>query len=217
VLLVVIGQTRTDAVTVGIISTTMPLISALMAWALDGLRPTAPVAAGIVLAIAGGIVATVDGPGSGEGPRGGEILVLGSMVAWIWYSRAALTRLAGHGDLALSGLTFGAAAIVVAVVLALAVPLGLAEPRLALDPPNLAAVLWMSMIAIGLSVPLWFTSARILGITVAAIHTNLAPFYVMLIELGMGGTVSARQVLGAMLVAAGAFLAQMSARRRTAA
>jgi drug/metabolite transporter (DMT)-like permease len=88
---------------------------------------------------------------------------------------------------------------------------------LALDPPNLAAVLWMSMIAIGLSVPLWFTSARILGITVAAIHTNLAPFYVMLIALGMGGTVSARQVLGAMLVAAGAFLAQMSARRRTAA
>ena len=217
VLLVVIGQTRTDAVTVGIISTTMPLISALMAWALDGLRPTRPVVAGIGLAIAGGIVATTGGPGSGSGPRGGEILVLGSMVAWIWYSRAALTRLAGHGDLALSGLTFGAAAIVVAGVLAVAVPLGLAEPRVNLDLPNLAAALWMSMIAIGLSVPLWFTSARILGITVAAIHTNLAPFYVMLIALGMGGTVSGRQVLGAVLVAAGALLAQISARRRAAA
>ena len=212
VLLVVIGQLWTDAVTVGIISTTMPLISALMAWALDGLRPTAPVAVGIVLAIAGGIVATTDGTGSGAGPRGGEILVLASMVAWIWYSRGALTRLAGHGDLALSGLTFAAAAIVVAGVLALALPLGLAEPRFVLDGPNLAAVLWMGMIAIGLSVPLWFTSARILGLTVAAIHTNLAPFYVMLIAVGFGGTVSGRQVLGAVLVAAGALLAQLAHR-----
>ena len=60
--------------------------------------------------------------------------------------------------------------------------------------------------------PLWFTSARILGLTVAAIHTNLAPFYVMLIAVGFGGTVSGRQVLGAVLVAAGALLAQLAHR-----
>ena len=217
VLLVVMGQTRTDAVTVGIISTTMPLISALMAWALDGRRPTLAVAAGIVLAIAGGVVATIGDSASGSGPRGGEILVLGSMVAWIWYSRAALTHLAGHGDLALSGLTFGAAALVVAGVLGVCLALGVAHPHLALDPANLAAVLWMSMIAIGVSVPLWFMSARILGITVTAIHTNLAPFYVMLMALAFGGAISGRQVLGALLVATGALLAQISARHQAAA
>ena len=88
---------------------------------------------------------------------------------------------------------------------------------MALDPANLAAVLWMSMIAIGVSVPLWFMSARILGITVAAIHTNLAPFYVMLMALAFGGAISGRQVLGAVLVATGALLAQISARHRAAA
>ena len=216
-LLMVLGQTRTDAVTVGIISTTMPLIAALMAWAVDGRRPTPPVVAGIALAILGAIVATTEAGASGSGPRGGEVLVLGSMVAWIWYSRTALTRLAGHGDLALSGLTFAAGAITLAFVSVAFLALGLAQPRAALDAPNLAAALWMSVVAIGCSVPLWFTSARLLGITVTAIHVNLAPFYVMLMALAFGGTISGRQVLGAALVAAGALLAQVSARRRAAA
>lgn len=216
-LLLVLGQTRADAVTVGIISTTMPLIAALLAWALDGRRPGGTVMAGIALAIAGGVVATSGGTGSGNGPRGGELLVLGSMVAWVWYSRAALTRLAGHGDLALSGLTFAAGALVLAAVLAVFLPLGLARHSLILDTANLLAAGWMSVVAIGLSVPLWFASARLLGITVSAIHTNLAPFYVMLIALAVGGRISGRQVLGAALVAAGALLAQISARRKAAA
>lgn len=216
-LLLVLGQTRTDAVTVGIISTTMPLIAALMAWAVDGRRPTGAVLAGIALAILGGIVATTEGTASGSGPRGGEILVLGSMVAWIWYSRTALSRLAGHGDLALGGLTFAAGAVVIAFVSVAFLVLGLAQPRMTVDAPNLAAVLWMSVVAIGCSVPLWFTSARILGITITAIHTNLAPFYVMLMALAFGGTISGRQVVGALLVAAGALLAQISARRKAAA
>lgn len=216
-LLLVLGQTLTDAVTVGIISTTMPLIAALMAWAIDGRRPTGAVLAGIALAIVGGIVATTERGASGSGPRGGEILVLGSMVAWIWYSRTALTRLAGHGDLALSGLTFAAGAVVLAVVSAIFLTLGFAQPRVVLDAPNVAAVLWMSVVAIGFSVPLWFASARILGITITAIHTNLAPFYVMLMALAFGGAISSRQVVGAALVAAGALLAQISARRQAAA
>ena len=53
--------------------------------------------------------------------------------------------------------------------------------------------------------------------TIAAIHTNLAPFYVMLIALTFGGAVSGRQVVGAILVAAGALLAQLSSAGRTAA
>jgi drug/metabolite transporter (DMT)-like permease len=95
--------------------------------------------------------------------------------------------------------------------------LGVAQPRVALDGSNLVAALWMSVVAIGCSVPLWFASARILGITVTAIHTNLAPFYVMLMALAFGGTISGRQVVGAVLVAAGALLAQISARRQAAA
>ena len=78
----------------------------------------------------------------------------------------------------------------------------------------LALLVWMSMIAIGLSVLMWFTCARLLGITVAAIHTNLAPFYVMLIAVAFGGSVVWQQAIGATLVVAGAFLAQLASLRR---
>jgi drug/metabolite transporter (DMT)-like permease len=72
----------------------------------------------------------------------------------------------------------------------------------------------MSMVAIGLSVLLWFTCVRLLGLTVAAIHTNLAPFYVMLIALAFGGRIVPQQVTGAVLVVMGALLAQSAGLRR---
>src|SRR5215207_3742773 len=49
VFLLVAGQSRSDAVTVAIVSTTLPLISALMSWFLDGRRPGTLVALGILL------------------------------------------------------------------------------------------------------------------------------------------------------------------------
>lgn len=217
VFLLVLGQSRSDAVTVAIVSTTMPLISALMGWVLDGKRPRLPVFLGIALALVGGGLAAVpDGPHA-KGPRGGEVLVLGSMILWIWYSRAAMARLRSQSDLAISGLTFVAGTVIVAVVLALALPLGLAAPRFDLAPASLATLIWLGTMAIGFSVLLWFTCSRLLGLTVAAIHTNLAPFYVMLMALAVGGTVSARQAVGALLVAGGALLAQLSQPPTTAA
>jgi drug/metabolite transporter (DMT)-like permease len=212
--LLVVGQSRSDAVTVAIVSTTLPLISAVMGWLLDGERPGLLVLSGILLAILGGSLASLAGAGPAAGPRGGEVLVLGSMILWIWYSRAAMVRLRGCSDLAISGLTFLAGAAIVAVAIALALPLRLAVPRFDLAPPVLALLVWMSMIAIGLSVLMWFTCARLLGITVAAIHTNLAPFYVMLIALAFGGSVVWQQAIGATLVVAGAFLAQLASLRR---
>jgi drug/metabolite transporter (DMT)-like permease len=215
VFLLIAGQSRSDAVTVAIISTTLPLISAVMGWLLDGERPGLLVLLGILLAILGGSLASLaGGAATAAGPRGGEVLVLGSMILWIWYSRAALARLHGHSDLALSGLAFAAGALIVAPLVALALPLGLAAPRFGFGAPTLAVLAWMSMIAIGLSVLLWFTCAGLLGVTVAAIHTNLAPFYLMLIALAFGGSVAGQQVVGAALVVAGALLAQLTAARR---
>ena len=172
--------------------------------------------AGIFLAILGGCLAVSADAGTPAGPQGGEWLVLASMTLWIWYSRAAMARLRAHSDLAISGLTFAAGVVIVAVVLAVALPLGLAAPRLDLGPASLAAMLWLGTMAIGLSVLLWFSCARILGLTVAAIHTNLAPFYVMLMALAVGGSVTGRQAAGAVLVATGALLAQLKERRAAA-
>jgi drug/metabolite transporter (DMT)-like permease len=216
VLFIVVGQSRSDAVTVAILSTTMPLISAIMGWLAGTERLRPAVLAGIALAILGGSLASLATAGEGGGLRGGEILVLASMILWVWYARAALRRFAGFSDLVSVSLTFGAGTLMVAAFVAPALALGIAAPRYDLAPQPLAVTLWMGVVAIGLSVPLWLACSRLLGVTIASIHSNLAPFYVMLIALAFGGTIHPQQITGAVLVVAGAVLAQLSGSRRAA-
>ena len=73
----------------------------------------------------------------------------------------------------------------------------------------------MAGTAVGLTLPPWFLGVRLLGITVASMHQNLAPLYVMLVALLLGGSVVAGQVGGAVLVLAGAAIAQLRRRARS--
>ena len=149
-----------------------------------------------------------DGPGF----RGGEPLLLLNVVLWTWYSRGAGQHLSGLGDLAKGGLTMAVGALVL-VLLSLAVT---AWRPLSVDlgTDALPLLLWMGMVAVGVSVPLWLTATRLLGVTVASLHVNLAPFYVILIGVVLGGSVSLRQAGGAALIGIGAVVAQ---RRRKVA
>ena len=56
-------------------------------------------------------------------------------------------------------------------------------------------------------------SAEKIGVTIAALHINALPFYVVLLGLLFGGTLLMSQVIGAVLVATGAVLAQIPAGR----
>jgi drug/metabolite transporter (DMT)-like permease len=75
-------------------------------------------------------------------------------------------------------------------------------------------VLWLGVVATGATMVLWMTASRLLGVTVTCIHLNSVPFYVILMALAVGGTIFASQVWGAGLVAAGAVLSQLPARKR---
>ena len=61
-----------------------------------------------------------------------------------------------------------------------------------------------------LSQAMWIASVGRLGIAVASFHMNLAPFYVMLVMLGMGGGWNWPQALGAVVVGLGVIIAQRS-------
>jgi drug/metabolite transporter (DMT)-like permease len=136
-------------------------------------------------------------------------------VLWTWYSHAGITRLPGMGDLARSTLLLGASAAVSAVLALAGLGLGLVELRADLTPTGLALLLWLGGVAVGLTLPPWFLGVRLLGITVASMHQNLAPLYVMLVALLLGGSVVAGQVGGAVLVLAGAAIAQLRRRARS--
>ena len=134
VFLLVAGQDRADAVTVAIVSTTMPLISALMSWLVDGRRPSAMVSVGILLAIAGGSLATTAARGGPDGSARGRASDPGldGRVDLVLARGAAPS--VGSRRLGAERPDFAAGALVAAGVVALALLLGLAQPR----PPRRA-------------------------------------------------------------------------------
>ncbi|MFO1067769.1 MAG: DMT family transporter [Geminicoccaceae bacterium] len=212
VLCLITGQSLADPVTAAAIATSQPLVAAVMGYLAGRERLHAGQIAGVVLAVAGAMVVSPALQADGPGFRGGEPLLLLNVILWTWYSRGAGRHLAGLGDLAKGGLTMAVGAAVL-VVLSLLVDLW--HP-LAVDvgAEALPWLLWMGTVAVGVSVPLWLTASRLLGVTVASLHVNLAPFYVILMGVALGGSVSLRQAAGAALIGVGAVVAQR--RRKTA-
>ena len=202
------GQYYSDPVTVAIITTGLPACAAVMGFLAGDDRPTTRVLCGVALAIAGGVTATLAASKAGPGFRGGEILNLCGVIMFTWFTRASIRRLHMLSAVTKSAVTLGIGALAVLPVALLAVASGLVEASYDLSPRSLALVFYMGGIAVGCSMALWMIGARLLGVTVAAIHQNTVPFWVMLFALALGGTLVIGQVWGALLVIAGALLAQ---------
>jgi drug/metabolite transporter (DMT)-like permease len=206
--LLVWGQHYSNPVSVAIIVTTMPIVSAVMGL-MDGReRVTVLLSLGIAAAIAGGILASLPPDGASPDFRGGEILVAASVFGFTWFTRVAVFRLADLPDIAKTALMMTMATLVVALAAIVGVASGTVEARYEVSLPAFGMFLWLGCASNGGSMLLWLMGARRLGVTVAAIHLNGVPFYVILMALVVGGSIYTSQVWGACLVAAGALLAQ---------
>lgn len=211
VILLVWGQTMADPVTASIIAVTMPLISAVLGWLEGRERLDRPLLVALGFALAGGIVAGLGRGGAALHPSVpglGELVVLAAFVAWTMFGRATVRRLAHVDDLTRTAvMATGAAAWLSLVALGL-LAAGLVPLRVDLGVTALLQLAVMGAVGVGLATLLWFVGARHLGVTVAAMHQNAVPFYVMAMGLAVGGTLRLEPVLGAALVALGAFIAQ---------
>lgn len=204
VLCLLAGQALSDPVTASAIATMQPVAAAVIGYASgrERLRPFQVM--GILLAVSGAMV--ISPATQGAGFRGGEPLLVANVLLWTWYSHGTRERLGGLGPFAVGGLTMAVASTVLTLG---TVVVGLFHPQaIDLGLGALPWLLWMGVVGVGLSAPLWLTSVRLLGVAIASLHINLAPFYVILIGLGVGGGVSRAQILGAGLVAIGAVVAQ---------
>jgi len=81
---------------------------------------------------------------------------------------------------------------------------------------SLALLMWLGGIAIGASTVWWYAAGRMIGVTVASMHHNMVPFYVIVLAALGGAVVTGQHVLGALLVVAGAAIAQFRPRERKA-
>ena len=213
-LFLVFGIAFADPVTVAIIAATTPAISAAIGLAARTERLTLPIALGIALAIAGALATNWRAQGFDDVRlHGGEALVVLANVCWIWYSRGCIVRLGGLSDLGKTTLTVGCGAIVIAALTALALAAGLIPAEFDVSLETIGLILWMAAVANGIAVVFWLWGARLLGVTIASMHQNLVPLYVILMVLPLGGEVHGQQLIGGALVVAGAILAQLPSRK----
>lgn len=206
--LLVIGQSYTDAVTVSIITATMPIVGIALEVLLDGRRVTRPLVVGLLLSLAGGMIALA---------KGGFTLNLGlgalgafcSVVAFTWGSRATVTQFADLTPLGRTSVTVTGAFVVMAVLsLGWTLAGGAPVQWAALGLPELGALALFGVGSLALSQILWIVSVERLGIGAASLHMNAVPFYVMILAFAFGADWSWLQTFGAAVVVLGVMIAQ---------
>jgi drug/metabolite transporter (DMT)-like permease len=208
-----LGLKYSNPVNVSVIVTTIPLFSVMLGVIKheETLSPRIMIAIG--LAICGGVLVSWSSTRTQAGFQGGELLVLGAVILWTWYSRVSVTRLLvipAYPRTVLTILGGALCLIPVALVLEGSGWVDLNAPWSVSDLPLIGG---LCAFGVGLSMVCWMISAEKIGVTIAALHINALPFYVLLIGLMFGGTLLMSQVMGVVLVATGAVLAQIPAQR----
>ena len=218
--LLVQAQTMTDAVTVAVITATMPVIGIALECGLDGRRLTRLLILGILLSLAGGVLAyaaKIGGPELGLGLGLGALLALVSVVAFSWGSRLTVKGFASLSALGQTTVTLVGATVCTLTLTLLHFALGGAVPGFAaFGLPEVGALLIYALGSLAASQLLWIHGVRRLGIGIASMHINAAPFYVMAFMMLLGQPWNGWQAAGAVVVGIGVLISQLGPRTATA-
>lgn len=213
-LLLIFAQSRTDGITVAVILASMPVAAIALECLLDGRRLTVRLVIGIILSTIGGVA--IYGARMGHINMGlGALAALLSVVVFSWGARASVKSLPGLSTLGRTALTVTGGALV-----ALLVQIGMQMTGGASIPWHLLGAREWSFLAVygigslAIAQLLFLIGVARLGVGVATMHMNIAPFYVMIVAVAFGAGWSWAQVAAAALVALGVVIAQGRGRRR---
>ena len=206
--LLVVGQALTDAVTVSIITASMPIIGIALEVLLDGRRVTRALVAGLLLSLAGGMIALTE-EGFSLNLGLGALAAFASCTAFTWGSRATVTEFPDLTPLGRTSITVtGAFAVMLILSLVWAGAGGAPVQWAAIGWPEIGALIVFGVGALALTQVLWIVSVERLGIGAASLHMNAVPFYVMIIAFALGADWSWLQTFGAAIVVLGVLIAQ---------
>jgi drug/metabolite transporter (DMT)-like permease len=206
--LLVIAQKMTDAVTVAVVSATMPVVGMALEILLDRRRVTVALLLGLGLSLLGGILVFL--PRLGEIGLGlGALAAFGSVLSFTIGSRLSVTAFPHLTATGRTAITVGGGAV--ATVALSAANLALGGPTTdwaAIGWREVVAMLIFSVGSLGVSQLMWILAVGRIGIGIASLHINAAPFYVMVFAWALGGAWNGWQALSAAIVAAGVLIAQ---------
>ena len=206
--MLVVGQGMTNAVTVALVSASMPLIAIAIEVVLDARRLTAALVVGVLLSLGGGAMAMGSGTG-GVGLGLGALLCFLAVLLLTLGSRATVTAFALLTPLGRTTVTLTGAALTTCAAAGLNALLGGAAPQWALlGFKEFAALALFSIGGLAISQMLWIMSVGSLGIALSSLHINATPFYVMGTLFALGGAWNWTQAWAAAVVALGVLVAQ---------
>ncbi len=213
--LLVWGQNYIDPVSTAIIISCLPAVSVAFGWFGGTERLTVLLGAGVVLSVVGGVVASLgrQSGAAGDGSIIGAIMIALGVVFYIWYTRTIVMICPHISVLAKAGVCMVVTTLMSLIVAEFAIIFEFAPLKYDLSLASVVKLFWLGAFAVGGSTALWFLTGQMIGVTVAAMHHNLVPLYVMLMALATGGSISLLTLAGAALVILGAVLAQMTAFR----
>jgi drug/metabolite transporter (DMT)-like permease len=213
---IVVALQFNDAVTVAIVTAIMPVMGILLECFADKRPFTRALAVGLVLSVAGGLVAVRGAEGEVDFGLG-ILAALASSLCYTWGSRETVKALPHLTPLGRSTVTVAGCAV---IALAAAVADGLIRGQWpdwgAIGPTEFTGLLIFGVGSMAISQLLWIISVGRIGIGAASMHTNATPFYTMIIVFLLGGVWNWWQTLGAAIVVLGALIAQGLLTRRKA-
>ncbi|XDA98524.1 DMT family transporter [Sulfitobacter sp. LCG007] len=209
--LLLVAQWYTDPVTVALIASTTPISATVIEVLSRQRRMTRRFMQGLAASVIGGLVATGADVSADLGL--GVLMALGSGILFAWGSNAAVRDFPDLSPLGRSTVTL-AGACVFAVPLVTGFHLaGIAVvPAEPLTWHQVGLLSIYAVAALALSQVMFNASVGRIGVALTSFHINVAPFYVMLILLAMGGDWNWSKAAGAALVALGVLLSQLPAR-----
>ena len=205
---VIIALRFNDPVTVAIVTAVMPVAGILLECLADKRPLTRALALGLLLSVAGGLIAVSGAEGNLDFGIG-VLAALASVLCYTWGSRETVRALPDLSPL-------GRCTVTVAGCAAIALVAALGDGLLRGSWPDWQGIGWpeftgLAIFGIGsmaISQLLWIISVGRIGIGAASMHMNAVPFYTMLIVFLLGGPWSWLQTVGAAVVVIGALMAQ---------
>jgi drug/metabolite transporter (DMT)-like permease len=204
----VLGQARGGAVTVAVISATMPVVGIALEVLLDGRRLTFALVLGLVLAVLGGFMA-LDFAAGGLSLGLGALFCFASVISFTLGSRLTVTAFPKETPLGRTAISLVGATIATTAVVVLQTLYGIPLPSFAAwGWPEAGALLLFSVGAVGIAQWLFVKAVGRIGIGMTTLHMNATPFYVMLILFAAGGSWNWTHALAAAIVGLGVLIAQ---------
>ena len=206
--LMVVGQGMTDAVTVAIISASMPVVGIAIEVLLDGRNLSRGLVIGVALSLLGGVMA-LEGGNQQLALGLGALMSFASVLVYTLGSRMTVTSFPDLSPLGRTTVTLTGAAVVTTVAACIAAFAGAPAPQwAALGWRELGAFAIFAIGGLAISQVLWIRSVGHLGIALSSLHINATPFYVMLILFALGGAWNWAQAAAAVVVGVGVLIAQ---------